>query len=131
MIMDNIEAQLMQLENWDSSDETEYANQTTPVKKAFTPIKKTTTPVKKASTPAKKPPVKKSPVKKTPAKKNTKVKITPLVKKTIKNQITPPNEEIMDESSDEEGFTGFKTMVNSFSPYLNCLKAFDKIIGNF
>merc|ERR1740129_468501 len=108
-MMDDIEAQLAQLESQDSSDdmETQPLSKTlkpkqTPVKNNKTPKSKQT-PVKNNKTPAKK--------KQTPAKNNkTPVKIK-LKKPVASSQITPPNEEIKmeeDSSDDENGFTGFK-----------------------
>merc|ERR1739838_920437 len=93
VMMDDIEAQLAQLESQDSSDDME----TQPLSKTLKPKQ---TPVKNNKTPAKK--------KQTPAKNNkTPVKIK-LKKPVASSQITPPNEEIKmeeDSSDDENGFT--------------------------
>ena len=85
VMMDDIEAQLAQLESQDSSDDME----TLPLSKTLKPKQ---TPVKN---------------KKTPVKNNKKK----LKKPVASSQITPPNEEIKmeeeDSSDDENGFTGF------------------------
>ena len=104
-MMDDIEAQLAQLESQDSSDdmETQPLSKTlkpkqTPVKNSKTPVKNNKTPVKNNKTPAKN--------NKTPAKNNK----TKLKKTVASSQITPPNEEIkmeVDSSDDESEFTGF------------------------
>ena len=111
-MMDDIEAQLAQLESQDSSDdmETQPLSKTlkpkqTPVKNSKTPVKNNKTPVKNNKTPAKN---NKTPAKnnKTPAKNNK----TKLKKTVASSQITPPNEEIkmeVDSSDDESEFTGF------------------------
>ena len=94
-MMDDIEAQLAQLESQDSSDDME----TQPLSKTLKPKQ---TPVKNNKTPVKKTPVKKTPV------KNNKKKLKTLP--AVSSQITPPNEEIKmeeDSSDDENGFTGF------------------------
>ena len=117
-MMDDIEAQLAQLESQDSSDdmETQPLSKTlkpkqTPVKNNKTPKSKQT-PVKNNKTPAKK--------KQTPAKNNkTPVKIK-LKKPVASSQITP-NEEIKmeeDSSDDENGFTGFKLVSCPFFWFL-------------
>ena len=103
-MMDDIEAQLAQLESQDSSDDMETQPLSKTLKPKQTPVKKTNqTPAKNNKTPAKK---KQTPVKnnKTPVKKKLK-------KPVASSQITPPNEEIKmeeDSSDDENGFTGFK-----------------------
>ena len=119
-MMDDIEAQLAQLESQDSSDdmETQPLSKTlkpkqTPVKNNKTPKSKQT-PVKNNKTPAKK--------KQTAAKNNkTPVKIK-LKKPVASSQITPPNEEIKmeeDSSDDENGFTGFKLVSCPFFWFLD------------
>ena len=91
-MMDDIEAQLAQLESQDSSDDMETLPLSKTLKPKQTPVKNNKTPVKN-----KKPPV-----------KNNKKK---LKKPVATSQITPPNEEIKmeeeDSSDDENGFTGF------------------------
>ena len=122
-MMDDIEAQLAQLESQDSSDdmETQPLSKTlkpkqTPVKNSKTPVKNNKTPAKNNKTPAKnnKTPAKN---KKTPAKNNK----TKLKKTVASSQITPPNEEIKmeeDSSDDETGFTGFKLVSCPFWIFL-------------
>jgi hypothetical protein len=91
VMMDDIEAQLAQLESQDSSDDMETQPLSKTLKLKQTPVKKNKTPVKKNKTPV----------------KNNKKK---LKKPAASSQITPPNEEIKmeeDSSDDENGFTGF------------------------
>ena len=83
-MMDDIEAQLAQLESQDSSDDMETQPLSKTLKPKQTPFKSNKTPVK-----------------------NNKKK---LKKPVASSQITPPNEEIKmeeDSSDDENGFTGF------------------------
>ena len=91
-MMDDIEAQLAQLESQDSSDDMETLPLSKTLKPKQTPVKNNKTPVKN---------------KKTPVKNNKKK----LKKPVATSQITPPNEEIKmeeeDSSDDENGFTGF------------------------
>ena len=91
VMMDEIEAQLAQLESQDSSDDMETQPLSKTLKPKQTPVKNNKTPVKNNKTPV----------------KNNKKK---LKKPAASSQITPPNEEIKmeeDSSDDENGFTGF------------------------
>ena len=112
-MMDDIEAQLAQLESQDSSDDMETQPLSKTLKPKQTPVKNNKTPVKNNKKKLKTLQASSSEPKQTPVKNNkTPIKNSKKKLKTLpasSSEITPPNEEKMelDLSDDENGFTGF------------------------